>query len=97
LWKSLSIFDNKPEYNETQNNPSDSIIHLCIAITHAQVPPRIQKIFPEGTVFYQNIPYTNDTLRKHQLDIYLPAQIKSPLPLGEWVQGGNNSFFLTVE
>jgi acetyl esterase/lipase len=61
---------------------------FCIALANAQVPPRIQKMFPEGTVFHQNIPYAKDTLKKHLLDIYLPAQAKSPLPLVIWIHGG---------
>jgi acetyl esterase/lipase len=61
---------------------------FCFTLLNAQAPERIQKIFPEGTVYHQNIPYANDTLRKHQLDIYLPAQKQSPLPLVIWIHGG---------
>jgi acetyl esterase/lipase len=45
-------------------------------------------IFPQGTVFYGNIPYANDTLKKHLLDIYLPPAKKSSYPLIVWVHGG---------
>jgi hypothetical protein len=32
--------------------------------------------FPQGTVLHGNIPYNNDKLPKHLLDIYLPANGK---------------------
>lgn len=60
----------------------------AIKLTNAQAPVAIQKIFLDGTVFHQNIPYAGDTLKKHQLDIYLPAQAKGTLPLIIWVHGG---------
>src|SRR5512136_2425781 len=59
-----------------------------IGIANAQIPERIKKIFPDGTVFHQNIAYANDTLKKHLLDIYLPAGATSPLPLVVWIHGG---------
>jgi hypothetical protein len=37
--------------------------------------------FPTGTILHGNIPYNNDTLQKHLLDIYLPANAKGKLPL----------------
>jgi acetyl esterase/lipase len=48
----------------------------------------VKNIFPEGTVFYQNIHYVNDTLQKHLLDIYLPPHAKKNLPLIVWIHGG---------
>ena len=45
-------------------------------------------IFPPGTVMYGDIPYANDTLKKHLLDIYLPRTGKSSYPLVIWVHGG---------
>jgi acetyl esterase/lipase len=54
----------------------------------AQIPDRIKSIFPASTTYHQNIPYAGDTLKKHLLDIYLPAQIKGKLPLVIWVHGG---------
>jgi acetyl esterase/lipase len=65
-----------------------TLLFLSLQIAFAQTPIGIQKIFPEGTIFHQNIPYAGDTLKKHQLDIYLPAQAKGPLPLIIWVHGG---------
>ena len=63
-------------------------LSICNSLANAQAPERIKKIFPEGTIFHQNIPYANDTLKKHKLDIYLPAQAKSSLPLVIWIHGG---------
>lgn len=51
-------------------------------------PEHIKKLFPAGTIFHQNIPYAGDTLKKHLLDIYLPPNAKSKLPLVIWVHGG---------
>jgi acetyl esterase/lipase len=44
--------------------------------------------FPKGTVIYGNITYNNDTLKKHLLDIYLPANAKGKVPLIILVHGG---------
>jgi acetyl esterase/lipase len=54
---------------------------------YAQTSP-VQKIFPEGTIVHPNIPYANDTLQKHLLDIYLPPNAGSNTPLVVWVHGG---------
>lgn len=48
----------------------------------------VSSIFPPGTVVHANIPYAGDTIRKHQLDIYLPAGGKKSHPLLVWVHGG---------
>lgn len=61
---------------------------LFAADLSAQVPDRVRAWFPEGTVFHQNIPYANDTLKKHLLDIYVPANISGSRPLVVWVHGG---------
>lgn len=53
----------------------------------AQSSP-VQKIFPQGTVTFSNLPYANDTLKKHRLDIYLPPDAKNSLPLVVWIHGG---------
>ncbi|MEP6615959.1 MAG: alpha/beta hydrolase [Ginsengibacter sp.] len=50
-------------------------------------PSHIQKIFPAGTVMYQDIKYAGDTVKKHLLDIYLPARAKNN-PLIVWIHGG---------
>lgn len=54
----------------------------------AQVPENIKLIFPKGTVFHSNIPYAADTLKKHLLDIYLPANAGKTTPLIVWIHGG---------
>jgi acetyl esterase/lipase len=54
---------------------------------HAQTSP-VQNIFPQGTTTYSNVPYANDTLKKHLLDIYLPPDAKSNTPLIVWIHGG---------
>jgi acetyl esterase/lipase len=53
----------------------------------AQTNP-VLNIFPEGTVLHGNIPYNNDTLQKHLLDIYLPPDLKGTLPLVIFIHGG---------
>jgi len=45
-------------------------------------------IFPPGTILHGNLKYNNDTLPKHLLDIYLPANAKGKLPLVIFVHGG---------
>lgn len=45
-------------------------------------------LFPEGTILHGNIPYQNDTLKKHLLDIYLPANAKGKIPLVVFIHGG---------
>jgi acetyl esterase/lipase len=61
---------------------------LAISAASAQTPEFIKTTFPTGTVFHQNIPYANDTLKKHLLDLYLPANGTSSTPLVIWVHGG---------
>jgi acetyl esterase/lipase len=60
----------------------------CISIHEIDAQSRVQYIFPEGTVTYANIPYANDTLHKHLLDIYLPPKADKNLPLVVWIHGG---------
>ncbi len=63
-------------------------LFFCVVLANAQAPTRIQQIFPEGTIFHENVPYANDTLKKHLLDIYLPTKSQAPLPLVIWIHGG---------
>src|SRR5690349_837446 len=63
------------------------MIMLTASFLRAQ-PDHIKSIFPDGTVFHQNIPYANDTLKKHLLDIYLPPNAKVNTPVVIWVHGG---------
>lgn len=57
-------------------------------LAEAQIPARFRNTFPENTVTYQNVPYANDTLKKHLLDIYLPATATTAMPLVVWIHGG---------
>lgn len=45
-------------------------------------------LFPKETILHGNIPYNNDTLQKHLLDIYLPANAKGKIPLIILIHGG---------
>jgi acetyl esterase/lipase len=49
---------------------------------------RVMNLFPEGTTLHGNIPYNEDTLKKHLLDIYLPPNASGKVPLVIWVHGG---------
>lgn len=57
---------------------------LISAFTFAQMPSskQVEARLPKGTIIHGNVPYNNDTLKKHLLDIYLPADAKEKLPLG---------------
>jgi acetyl esterase/lipase len=62
------------------------LIFCCNAT--AQINPRVEHIFPTGTITYTNIPYANDTMQKHLLDIYLPSKHGKNTPLIVWIHGG---------
>jgi acetyl esterase/lipase len=67
------------------------LLILCFGVfvtACAQTPERIKDIFPKETVFYSNVFYAGDTLKKHLLDIYLPANAKANVPVVIWVHGG---------
>ncbi|RYY20078.1 MAG: alpha/beta hydrolase [Chitinophagaceae bacterium] len=49
---------------------------------------RVIGFFPEGTVLHGNVNYSNDTLHKHMLDLYLPANAGSKVPLVVFIHGG---------
>lgn len=57
-------------------------------LLHAQAPDHIREIFSDQTVMHANIPYANDTLKKHLLDIYLPRKASAKNPVIIWVHGG---------
>jgi len=63
------------------------LLFLFVTRGFAQTNPVID-IFPQGTILHGNIPYNNDTLQKHLLDIYLPANAKGKLPLVIFIHGG---------
>lgn len=54
----------------------------------AQTFNPVRDIFPAGTEHYDNVPYANDTLKKHLLDVYVPLTGKSSYPVVVWIHGG---------
>lgn len=64
-----------------------SIALVCLYTLASAQPERIKSIFPDNTIIHQNINYANDTLKKHMLDIYLPANATN-VPLVIWIHGG---------
>jgi acetyl esterase/lipase len=62
-------------------------LFIVVKISFAQTNPVIGA-FPAGTILHGNIRYNNDTLQKHLLDIYLPANAKGKLPLVIFIHGG---------
>lgn len=64
------------------------VLSALVTKVSAQQTNRVYDIFPKGTVLYGNIPYANDTLKKHLLDIYLPPTGKSSYPVVIWIHGG---------
>ncbi len=67
-----------------------SIVFLSLTLSNvafSQTNPVIDA-FPKGTILHGNIPYNNDSLPKHLLDIYLPADAKGKVPLVIFVHGG---------
>lgn len=49
---------------------------------------RVMNLFPDGTILHGNIPYLQDTLKKHLLDIYLPPNTSGKVPLVVFIHGG---------
>lgn len=64
------------------------VVTYCIAFAQPPSPSQVQARLPQGTIIHGNIPYNNDTLKKHLLDIYLPADTKGRLPLVVFIHGG---------
>ncbi|RYY16738.1 MAG: alpha/beta hydrolase [Chitinophagaceae bacterium] len=60
---------------------------ISAAAAFTQTNPMISS-FPQGTILHANLAYNNDTLQKHLLDIYLPANAKGKVPLVIFVHGG---------
>ncbi|WP_277487978.1 alpha/beta hydrolase [Catalinimonas alkaloidigena] len=60
---------------------------IAVTCGFSQTNP-VMDIFPQGTVLHGNIPYNDDSLQKHLLDIYLPANATGKLPLVIFVHGG---------
>jgi len=66
------------------------IAFVTSAFTFAQPPSasQVQALLPKGTIIHGNIPYNNDTLKKHLLDIYIPAHAKGKMPFVVFIHGG---------
>lgn len=62
-------------------------IYLAATAGFAQTNP-VMDAFPQGTILHGNVSYNNDTVPKHLLDIYLPANAKRKLPLVIFIHGG---------
>ena len=63
---------------------------LITTFAFAQMPTakQIEAFLPKGVIVHGNIPYNNDTLKKHLLDIYLPVNAKGKVPLVVFIHGG---------
>ena len=63
---------------------------LISTFAFAQMPTekQIEARLPKGTIIHGNIPYNNDTLKKHLLDIYLPVNAKGSVPVVIFIHGG---------
>ncbi len=66
------------------------VAFLVFSTSFGQPPSgsRVQAALPPGTIIHGNIPYNNDTLKQHLLDIYLPAGTKKKVPLVVFIHGG---------
>ena len=65
-----------------------ALVSCTLTFAQPPSPSQIQARLPKGTIIYGNIPYNNDTLKKHLLDIYLPANAKGNIPLVVFIHGG---------
>jgi len=63
------------------------LFSLFSHFSNAQAVPD-KDIFPTGTTVLENIPYADDTLKKHTLDIYMPPVKTLSYPLIVWIHGG---------
>ena len=76
-------------YLQLQKSVSFILLFICsLTAVQAQIPEKIKSIFPVGTVMHNNLSYAGDTLKRHKLDIYLPANAKENMPLVIWIHGG---------
>jgi acetyl esterase/lipase len=64
------------------------IFLFFIVLNASSQTNRVMDAFPPGTILKSNIPYNNDTLSKHLLDIYLPPNTKGKIPLVIFIHGG---------
>jgi acetyl esterase/lipase len=59
-----------------------------VSLAQGPAASRVQGRLPAGTVIHGNVPYHNDTLKKHLLDIYLPANTTGKVPVVVFIHGG---------
>jgi acetyl esterase/lipase len=62
-------------------------ILICFT-SHAQIPAFLKDKVPVETTTFQDLSYANDTIKKHQLDIYVPSLATKPFPVIIWIHGG---------
>jgi acetyl esterase/lipase len=60
---------------------------MQVNYSFSQTNPLISA-FPAGTVLHGNLPYNDDNLPEHLLDIYIPANARGELPLVIVIHGG---------
>lgn len=75
----------------TISKPLLSALILGIAATCSCAQPsanRIKELLPKGTMIHGNVAYFGDTLQKHLLDIYLPAETTAKVPFVVFIHGG---------
>lgn len=65
-----------------------AVVTVHLSIAQGPSSKQIQDRLPKGTIIHGNIPYHNDTINKHLLDLYLPPNSKGKLPLVVFVHGG---------
>jgi acetyl esterase/lipase len=63
------------------------VIHL-LSIAQPPSSTQVEARLPKGTIIHGNVPYNNDTLKKHLLDIYVPADVKGKVPIVVFIHGG---------
>ena len=63
-------------------------LFLIVVISGFSQTNPVIDAFPKGTILKSNVPYNNDTLSKHLLDIYLPGNTKGKVPLVILIHGG---------
>ncbi len=91
----LREYSTRQENLLTKIDMKKRIIHffffLLLLVLSTQIFSQTNPVidaFPKGTILYGNVPYNNDSLPKHLLDIYLPANTKGKVPLVILVHGG---------
>lgn len=68
--------------------PVLAFLFILFSISGFAQSNRVLHLFPEGTILHGDIPYQGDTLQKHLLDIYLPANVRGKTPLVVFIHGG---------